>query len=98
MMASVTRPALFLAAVASLLVAALAGRAQARPSGPDLFYPGAGGAAHRALDESGVFQEYGVAPAEIVVYHEPYIGRGLVYNTPPDPFVIRRQTVIRARY
>lgn len=98
MMASVTRPALFLAAIAALLVAALASRAEARPSGPDRFYPGAGGAAHRSLDEYGVFQEYGIAPAEIVVYREPYIGRGLAYNTPPDPFVIRRQQVIRARY
>lgn len=98
MTASVTRPALFLAAISALMVAALAGRAEARPSGSDRFYPGAGGAAHRSLDEYGVFQEHGVAPAEIVVYREPYIGRGLVYNTPPDPFVIRRQTVIRARY
>lgn len=97
-MASVTRPALFLATVASLLVAALVGGAQARPYGADQFYPGAGGAAHRSLDPYGVIQEYGVAPAEIVVYREPYLGRGLVYNTPPDPFVVRRQTVIRVRY
>ena len=98
MMASVTRPALFLATVTALLVAALVGRAEARPDGSDRFYPGAGGAAHRSLDAYGVIQEYGVAPAEIVEYREPYIGRGLVYNTPPDPFVVRRQTVIRARY
>lgn len=98
MMASVTRPALFLATVTSLLIAALVGGAEARPDGSDRFYSGAGGAAHRSLDPYDVVQEFGVAPAEIVVYREPYIGRGLVYNTPPDPFSVRRQTVIRARY
>ncbi len=97
MMASVMKPALFLPAVAAILFGALGG-AEAGSHGADRFYPGAGGAAHRSLDEYGIVQEYGVAPAQIVEYREPYIGPGLVYNTPPDPFVIRRRDVIRARY
>lgn len=35
---------------------------------------------------------------ELVEYREAYIGRGLVYNTPPDPFLVQRPDVIRARY
>lgn len=46
------------------------------------FFPGAG---HAAPD----------GPAVLAEYREPYIGRGLIYNVPPDPF-FASATVVRA--
>ena len=48
------------------------------------FFPGAGGAAPDG-------------PVLLAEYREPYIGRGLIYNVPPDPFY-RSGYVVRAKY
>ncbi len=53
--------------------------------GEPRFFPG------RAFAEPG--------PGLIVEYREPYIGRGLVYNVPPDLYGPRsRRGVVTARY
>ena len=48
------------------------------------FFPGSGGAAPDG-------------PVLLAEYSEPYIGRGLIYNVPPDPFY-RSGYVVRAKY
>lgn len=40
---------------------------------------------------------YGDAPIALSLYREAYIGRGLIYNVPPQPF-LRSSNVISVRY
>ena len=40
---------------------------------------------------------YGTAPVALSLYREAYIGPGLVYNVPPQPF-LRPSNVISVRY
>lgn len=42
------------------------------------YFPGAGGASPNAGFGAPI-------PVAVVGYREPYIGRGLIYNTPPEP-------------
>ena len=61
------------------------------------YYPGAGGASPNA--GFGAFAPTAVA---VVGYREPYIGRGLIYNVPPEPTWVtawsRRSNVISVNY
>lgn len=53
------------------------------------YFDGTGGAS-----PSGGF---GGAPVALSLYREPYIGPGLVYNVPPQPF-LRASNTISVRY
>lgn len=60
------------------------------------YYPGAGGASPNAG-----FGALAPVPVAVVGYREPYIGRGLIYNVPPEPTWAvwsRRSEVISVRY
>ncbi|WP_375460504.1 hypothetical protein [uncultured Enterovirga sp.] len=59
------------------------------------YYPGMGGASPNAGFGA-------VSPVAVVGYREPYIGRGLVYNVPPEPTWAvgwsRRSNVVSVKY
>lgn len=56
------------------------------------YYRGTGGAR-----SNGEIFAVRSARVQVVEYHEPYIGRGLLYNLPPEPFG-RSAAVVSARY
>jgi hypothetical protein len=73
------------------------GRSALRSVEP-VFYPGAGNAAPGAIDGLGVLPYHPPRGLQVVEYREPYIGRGLIYNVPPDPWLARSGHAIRAKY
>lgn len=56
------------------------------------YYPGYGNASSNAG-----FGALAPAPVAVTLYREAYIGRGLIYNTPPEPHW-RSSTVISVKY
>lgn len=56
------------------------------------YYHGTGGAV-----SNGEIFAVRSARVQVVEYHEPYIGRGLLYNLPPEPLG-RSAAIVSARY